>query len=124
MALNAPSNPRDRAVRGRIGRKQPSRQQTHGWLFYRGHGKKMGLEDRDMQYSPGKRFYVHESGGTNPYFYITYGKNGEPLGPGSGFKFQNAAQAMFYVRDQFSVDPVVLASAYPAAYPFRASGRR
>lgn len=77
-----------------------------------------------MQYSPGKRFYVHESAGPTPYFYITYGKNGEPLGPGSGFKFETAYQARFYVRDQFSVDPVVLASAYPSAYSIRVPKRR
>jgi hypothetical protein len=109
MALNAPVNPRDRAVRGRIGRKQPSRQQTRGWLFYRGHGKKVGMEERDMHYSPGKRFYVHESvAGSRSLVYVTYGKQGQPVMHPNGASFRSVREAVGYIQDEFRTDPVVL----------------
>jgi hypothetical protein len=62
-----------------------------------------------MQYSPGKRFYVHESvAGSRSFVYVTYGKKGQPVMHPNGSSFRSVREAIGYIQDEFRTDPVVL----------------
>lgn len=124
MYLNPPTNPRDRQVKGRVGRKQPARQQTRGWLFYRGHGKKVPMEEYGIDYSPGKRFYVKGIITPNGSFYtVSYGTASGVSRNNSGNKimynpktsdafWKTKQGAINFVKREFSVTPVVLPEQY------------